>query len=286
MNLIMKFVRDDNKIFLLDGSRKGSAAWGITSIDGLGNIEDNISTEVPAIGDGAELVSERVPSRPIDVVAVVKDAENNMIERNKAISFFNVKHSFTIYITRNDTTRWINAKIQKIKCPEQRDTKKVQVSLALICVNPYFYSEDNFGKNIASVKAGFGFPYISPIGKGFQTGVFNFAKQIEIENTGDVETYATIVIEAYGNVRNPKVMQNEAYIRLKDNLVNGDAVRIDLVENRISKNGENCICKVDRKSSFSGMVLKTGDNTISFSADDGDTNMKVMLYYNLKYLGV
>jgi hypothetical protein len=59
-----------------------------------------------------------------------------------------------------------------------------------------------------------------------------------------------------------------------------------MVENTITKNGENCIGKVDRTSSFSGMVLKSGDNEVSFEADEGDANMKVVLYYNMRYMGI
>ena len=95
----------------------------------------------------------------------------------------------------------------------------------------------------------------------------------------------TIVIEARGEVENPKVIQNDAYIRLLDKLASGDKVEIDLVENTIKKNGENCIRLVDRTSSFSGMVLGVGNNTISFGADNGDRNMNVVVYYNLRYLG-
>lgn len=283
--MIVKFVRDDLKTFSLGGSHKDTAAWGITKIDGTGNIENEITTEKFALRDGAEITSERIPQRSIDITARVKNRDSNEIERQKAMSFFNPKHSFIIYITKGDVTRWIVAKIQKFKCPEAGARKMVEMSLALICPDPFFYSKDNYGKNIASVTPGFGFPYISPSGRGFNVGVYNFAKQVEIENTGDVETYATIYIEATGEVENPKIIQNGAYIRLIDNLVNGDVIEIDLVGNTIKKNGLNCIGKIDRKSSFTDMAILPGDNTVAFSADNGDSNMNVVLYYNLKYLG-
>ena len=127
---------------------------------------------------------------------------------------------------------------------------------------------------------------MSGIGKGFKTGIFNFAKKINIENTGDVDTYTKIIIEADGTVENPKIIQNDAFIRILDVMESGDVIEIDMVQNTIKKNGENCIGKVDRHSVFSGMVLRVGDNDVSFDADNGNTSMKVVLYYNLKYLGV
>lgn len=289
--MFITFVRDDSKKFFMGGSYKDSASWGITKIDGIGTIENTITTENMAEIDGEEVVSERIPARYIDITANVKNRNMNSLERRNALAFFNPKHNFTMHVEKDGVTRWIKAKIQKVKCPEENVRKNVEIDIALICVDPFFYSADDYGKNIASVTGRFAFPYISPVeteGKiirGFYVGVFNFAKQIQIENSGDAETYALIRIEAKGDVQNPKIMQNGVYIRLIDTLVSGDVVEVDLVNNTIQKNGFNCIGKVDRRSSFTGMVLNTGDNTISFDADNGDTEMNVILYYNLRYMG-
>lgn len=282
----VKFIRDDSKTFTLGGRYSDTASWGITKISGLTTVSNSISSETPAVGDGCDVVAERIEARNIDIQANVKNQKNNGIERSKAMSFFNSKHHFIVYVTSDNTTRWISAKIEKFDCPEQTPKKNVYMSLALKCSNPYFNSNDNYGKNIASITGMFGFPYISPAGKGFNVGVYNFAKEVEIENTGDVDTYATIIINATGEVENPKIKQNDVYIRVIDNLVSGDTIEIDLVENTITKNGMNCIGKVDRTSSFTDMVLTPGCNLISFDADNGDGNMEVVLYYNMRYLGV
>lgn len=281
--MLITFVREDSKKFILGGSYTDTSAWGIISIDGIGTIEAEVSTEKNAVGDGDSVTGIRFPARNIDIVANVKNRKNNNIEKRNSISFFNPKYGFTMFITRGSDTKWIKAIVEKVKCPESHGN--LQLSIALKCVDPFFYSKDNYGKNIASVKPAFGFPYISPISKGFNVGIYNFARQVEVENTGDAETYFTIRIESFGEVINPTVMKDNAYIRLIDTLQGGDIIDIDLVENTIKKNGSNCIGKVDRTSSFSGMVMDIGDNTISFGADDGDTNMRVVIYYNLRYLG-
>lgn len=283
--MFLTFIRDDLKRFTLGGRYSDTASWGITKISGISDVEYEISTEKNAVGDGETVTSVRLPKRNIDITAKIKNGLNNGIERSKVLSFFSSNHDFTIYIERNGETRWIECLVQKVKCTDRALKAPLQLELALICPDPFFNSKDNYGKNIASVKPGFGFPYISTIGEGFKVGVYNFAKKVEIENNGDVETYFTIRIEAFGAVTNPKIMKDDAYIRLIDTLVSGDVIDIDLVNNTIRKNGVNCIGKVDRTSSFSDMVMSTGDNTISFTADDGDTNMKVLIYYNLRYLG-
>ena len=283
--MFLTFIRDDLKRFTLGGRYSDTASWGITKISGISDIEYEISTEKNAVGDGETVTSVRLPKRNIDITAKIKNGLNNGIERSKVLSFFSSNHDFTIYIERNGETRWIECLVQKVKCTDRALKAPLQLELALICPDPFFNSKDNYGKNIASVKPGFDFPYISLAGKGFNVGVYNFAKKVEIENNGDVETYFTIRIEAFGAVTNPKIMKDDAYIRLIDTLVSGDFIDIDLINNTIRKNGVNCIGKVDRTSSFSNMVMSTGDNTISFTADDGDTNMKVLIYYNLRYLG-
>ncbi len=282
----VKFIRDDGKSFILGGSCRDDAAWGITYIAGTDTIENTLNTAVLAVGDGEEITGERIPSRNIDIEASVKDRRRNGEERRKALAFFNPKHSFTLYVTKGGVTRWTAAKQERFKCQEAPRDRHAAMSIALKCVDPYFYSVDDYGKNIAAVTGCFGFPYISPIGKGFRAGVYNFAKVVTVENTGDVETHMKITVTADGLVENPKILLNGAYVRLLDTMHAGDMVEIDMVKNTIRKNGLNCIGKVDRHSSFTGMVLLPGANEVSFDADNGDTNMKVVLYYSLRYLGV
>lgn len=282
----VKFLRDDGKIFILGGSYRDNAEWGITAISGTDTIENSMSTVAPATGDGEEITGERIPARNIDIQASVKNRRRNSEERRKALDFFNPKRGFTLYVTKGNVTRWAVVRQERFQCREQPPDRHVSMIIALKCTDPYFYSVDDYGKNIAAVTGCFGFPYLSRMKGGFRTGVYNFAKVVTIENTGDVETYVKITVTADGLVENPKVMLNGVYVRLLDVMYAGDTVEMDMVRNTIRKNGHNCIGKVDRHSSFTGMVLRPGKNEVSFDADNGDTNMKVILYYNLRYLGV
>lgn len=51
-------------------------------------------------------------------------------------------------------------------------------------------------------------------------------------------------------------------------------------------NGENVLVRVDRASNFAGMQMDVGENRVSFSADVGENDMHVVIYYNKQYLGV
>lgn len=284
--MYIKIIRQDRQQFMLGGSINDDAEWGIIKISGIGEYQNMMDTVVPAVRDGVDITHERVNARYIDITASVKRRREGATERRRALSFFNPKYEYTVYITKDEVTRWIPARIEQFQCPEQKAENHVSINLSLICADPYFYSVNNFGKDIAAITGCFGFPYISPITRGFRVGVYNFAKLVEIENQGDVETYARVVIKADGVVVNPKIMQNGAFIRLIDQLTAGDEVEMDMVNNTVKKNGNNCIAKMDRRSSFSGMALQLGNNEITFDADNGDVNMTVTVFYHHRYTGV
>ena len=66
----------------------------------------------------------------------------------------------------------------------------------------------------------------------------------------------------------------------------GDALTIETNKGQksILLNGANIIHKIDRSSTFIG--LSPGDNTLTYTADDGYMNLEVRLYYTPMYLGV
>ena len=282
----IRFVRDDGREFLMDGSYRGPAPWGILSHSGFGDIENEITTEKYAVGDGAEVTGEYIPKRALDITADVKQTKKNAEERANALSFFNPKHEFTVYPTHDGVTRWITAKLQKRKCEPPTLGDHATLDLAMICPDPYFYDMDDFGKDIAAKVGGMVFPYRSPVNVGFNTGYYLFTKTTEIVNHGDVATDLIIDITATGEVVNPKIVKDEAYVRLIETLEAGDVLRIDLKKGRITLNGENCIGKVDRTSSFQNMKIEPGTSVVSFDADLGDSNMSTVIYYTQKYLGV
>lgn len=282
----IKFVRDDGLTFSMDGSYSGAALWGILSHSGFGDVENEITTEMYASGDGEEVTGTYIPKRTLDITADVKQTKNNTSERRNALSFFNPKHTFTVIPTHDGVTRWITARLQKRKCEPPSLGEHATLELAMICPDPYFYDMDNYGKDIAATAGGMTFPYRCPIGGGFNTGYFLYTRQIDIENNGDVGTDLIIDIKADGEVVNPKITKDDAFIKLVLTLAADDELIIDLKEGRISLNGVNCIGKVDRRSSFQGMKIEPGESAISFEAESGDTNMRVYLYYTPKYLGV
>ena len=270
----------------MDGSYMGPAPWGILSHSGFGDIENEITTEKYAVGDGVEVTGEYITKRPLDITADVKQTKNNAGERSNALGFFNPKHTFTVFPTHNGVTRWITAKLQKRKCEPPSLGEHAKLELAMICPDPYFNDMDSYGKDIAAKSGGLVFPFVSPVGVGFNTGYLVNSDHVDIVNNGDAETDMKVVIVAGGAVVNPRIIKDDSYIRLLFTLEVGDELVIDLQKGRIELNGVNCIGNVDRTSDFQGMKIEPGTSTIWFSADSGDMDMSITVYYTQKYLGV
>lgn len=285
-NVYLRIVRSDGKEFYADGKHDGSADWGITALSGIGIVEPEYFSENKAVGDGDIINGRRVKSRSINFSAIAKNSFMSKILRKAAISFFNPKYDFNVYVTYRGETKWITGVIDDIDIPSENLRNQQKVSIEFLCADPFFKSVDEFGADIAASTPMWTFEEIDDPDWGEPFDYYNFAKSIDISNDGDVETYCRIVIRATGDVTNPKFMHNNSYIRIIDTMVKNDVIEIDIVNRHILKNGKNILAKIDRTSDFAGMTFNVGDNTISFDADVGDTNMSVTLFYNKLYLGV
>lgn len=282
----IKILRSDGREFIADGSVNGEASWGITAIEGIGSLEFENFTEKKAVGDGDIIKGTRVKSREISIVTKAKNAALNKILRREAISFFNNKYSFRLYVTYQGETMWIDGIIEGLSIPNDNLREQQRVDVSFFCKDPYMKSVDAFGYDIAAIDPLWTFEEIDDPDWGEPFDSYNFAKSVDITNDGDVETYCTSIIRATGEVKNPKFIHNDAYIRFIDDLVTNDVVEIDIENRKVLKNGKNALAKIDRNSNFVGMVFPVGDNVVSYDADSGETNMSVTLYFNKLYMGV
>lgn len=279
--VIIRLVRDDGKEFLIDGGD-----WKIPSdgLDGFGNQDNEITMNSNAFGDGDQKSGERLGSKDRTVKALVSDRKRNEELREKARDFFKFQHEYRVYSTYMGPMRWCEGSLLKIKLSEYNIYKPVQLQFTIKCGDPYFRSVDNFGKDIAEIMPMIGFPYICTA-KGRVTGIYNFEKEVEVYNDGDVDTFCKAIFRANGDVTNPKLIVNGKYVKILSTMTKGDIIELDFTKERprVTKNGVNIIGSTDRTSKLSEMELKIGNNVIGYSADDGDSAMEVSIYYNKLY---
>lgn len=278
---LVRCVRSDVKEFTI-----GLSDWKITKLEGVDSPNFSLFTDKNAIGDGALLSGKRVDDRDVYVEAKSRFPHKNEELRARALAFFNPKYTYRLHVTYQGITRWISGELEGFSVPSGNVYQNMIMKVRFYCADPYFRSEDNFGKDIASSQRMFGFPYIQTAKIKTVPSAFNFAKLVKITNDGDVETYCMACILFSGQTTNPKIVKDDYFVRVCETFTSGDILEIDFANATIRKNGVNIIQKIDRGSTFTSMQLDVGTSNIGFAADTGDVNMSVTIYFNKLYLGV
>ena len=278
----VRFVRSDDREWSIDGSN-----WGIPSngLEGFGAFDNQISIVDNAIGDGGIVTSHRVSQKDRTITAISKNVNMMEILRDEVTAFFNPKMTYKVYLTYMGRTRWAEGRIEKFNLSTKNVYRRMKLTITVLFADPYLKSFEDFGKDIASVSGGAGFPYLCRQNVGQPTGIFNFSQIVNLSNDGDVDAYCKVVMTANGEVENPKIIINNHYVRVIDTLVEDDVIIMDFAANppTVKKNGVNCIGKCDRTSEFDEMGLVIGDSTLSYTADNGSNNLSVSIYYNKLY---
>ena len=280
--VIIRLVRDDNVEFILGTG--GDFRIPSDGLDGFGSLDNDITMNSNAFGDGSQKGGERLGHKDRTVKAIVRDIRKNVVLRQQALNFFKFKHNFKLYVTYMGITRWCEGSLHKLQVSEGNIYEPVTIQFTILSEGPYLKSVDNFGKDIAEIIPMIGFPYINT-SKGMPTGIYNFEKEVNIYNDGDVDTFCKAIFRANGDVTNPKLLVNGKYVRILNTMVKGDVIELDFTTPRtkVTKNGINILGSTDRTSNLSEMQLNVGNNVIGYSADDGDSAMEVSIYYNKLY---
>ena len=283
-NVLLKFYKPNGESFSIGSNldwrftkKKGLSGFG--SINGTVSFTDNVNA------DGGDVNRIRFSKIDRTVKCTYLYWRNNPQARRQFLSFFTPRVVYRVYLTYMGVTRWAPAQLYKLQASEDTEEENMMVfQMTFVFPSPYWNSVDDFGKNIAAV-TGAGFPYLSRIGVGQPTGVFNFNRQVTLENDGDVDSNPKIYITANDDVVNPIVRIGDGWIKVIDEMQDKDEIEIDTtaIPPTVKKNGVNCLGKCDRRSNFLDMVIKRGDNTVSFDADNGSNHMSVVIYYNKLY---
>lgn len=282
-DVIARIVRDDGAELIAD-----ETDWGLTRIDGAAAPEYEIFSEKNATEDGDTVTGKRVAARDLELEAAVMDTSLNDVLRDRAKRFFSPKHTYKVYLTYMGTTLWLSAELAAFKAPSTQIDQPQTWSAYFLAANPYWQSIDDFGQDIAAETPRWGFPYMDHPTRGVLVSVYNFEREVVFEYDGDVPAFPTIVLTADGDVTNPKIVKDGAFVRLIDTLAAGDTVVVTTAPRAIgvTKNCANVLNKIDRASDFSGLQMLPGTNRVRYEADYGDNRLHAVIRYNKQYLGV
>ena len=281
-DVVIKIIREDNETFLIDNTNMYIPSNGLS---GFGSFSTEIDSVDNAIGDGGVVTSERLTLKDRTITAKAINASNNIELRHTIIRFFIPHKTYKIYLTYMGYTRWCEGYLYKCEVSEGNIYQPISLTFTIMCMNPFLRSYDDFGQDIASIAGTSGFPYLCDMNNPAPTGIYNFGQDVHLYNDGDVATFCRVHITCEQDVTNPKIIINNKYIRVIDVLTASDELSIDFSAQppTVKKNDVNIIGKTDRTSTFNNMQLNVGDNVVSYGADDGDSYMRVSIYYNKLY---
>ena len=233
------------------------------------------------LGDDGELLSQAQVIRNVVEQGVLNDPL-----RRSITAFFSPAQSFQVYIHRADGVRFADGcRLESLQIPTENIHTPLTVTLSLLMPEGYFLSADGFGKNIAAIEPRCGYPYAAQAGIGRIYGLYAFAQTVYLDNDGDAQAYLKAVFSARGTVTNPKLMAGGGFVRMLMTLQAGDVLVVDGKTRAVTLNGDNASARLDRHSSFEGIVFGLGSNTVSYTADAGANLLDVYVYYNKRYIG-
>ena len=265
----------------------GDDTFAILKMKGTDDLKLEVFKKNKAVGDGDIITGYRIPSRELYVQAEVIDHRLGSVLRDRITRFFNPRYTYDVYITYTGEQRYAReCSLLRFTCPEGNIHEPIRPEVTMLYPDGFFISVDEYGKNIASIRGGSGFPYVNLVGSTRPFGVYNFEQNVHIYNDGDADTYCKAVITFSGDVTNPKIVCGDAYVKVLDVFQSGDRLELDTYAKTAIKNGQNISVRVDKGSRWNDMVFVVGDNTISYDADAGSNLMAVNVFFNKRYLGV
>lgn len=262
----------------------------IESVTGLNPPVANLAS-VENINDGEEFTHSRVSRRNIVInMCINGDVEANRLE---LYQYVQTGKYIKLYFETYTKYVWIDGRVET--CEVDNFTNKTKVQISAICFDPWFKSVEEFVNTINTIQGNFYFPFYTVTPIPFST--YSKISVLNLINEGNRESGMTIEISAFGNVVNPIVYNRETreYIGVGSaekpfTMIYGDKIvittsinnkKIKLIRNAIETNIFNYLTK---GSTF--LNLDSGDNTFTYSADDGNEYIDIKFKHYSNYEGI
>lgn len=273
----------------------------ISSIEGIGPGEADISTTELAATDGAVYNSARLLSRNIILNFIFLEHPTIEDTRQLSYKFFPLKKNLTLIFETDNRSLQIDGYVES-NSPEIFSDQE-GTSISIICPNPYFYSLGSELTVFSGIEPMFEFPFFN---ESLTEPLLIMSElRMKYENVifyeGDAETGMVIKIHFVGpasgitiyNVKSRESMKIDTTkleaivgspIQAADDLVistiTGKKSLIFMREGKIY-NVLNCL---DRDSDW--LKLAIGENVIAFTADEGNYNLQFEVYNDILFEGV
>lgn len=273
----------------------------ISSIDGLGPGQAEISTTELAATDGAVYNSSRLVSRNI-VISIIL-SEKPSVEDNRQITYrmFPLKKPINLTVVTDNRALQIDGYVES-NDPSIFEMQET-TTISIICPNPYFYSLAANTVLFSGIEPMFEFPFCND---SLDQKLLIFGEiRNRYENTvyyeGDAETGMIINIHFLGpatdisiyNVVNRETMKINT-TKLASIIGSPIQASDDLIISTITgkksltfwRNGKsyNVLNSLDRNSDW--LTLDIGENILAFAAGTGNSNLQFDIQYYPLFEGI
>jgi len=249
--------------------------------ESLGN---EITTAKNNLQDGESFLSSSLGNRTISIEGVFQLNQYNVLERQLR-KVFNPRSSGVLTFSDGQIERHIDVRLESLPTIK-RQPGMAQFYIDLVAHNP-FWSDAERAEELAVLLPMAHFPLVIPK-TGFVFGVKRAAKNIVVDNIGDVSAGFRIIFRAKGGVKNPYLeTENGQKIKLACELAANDLVEIqnEPYVKSILLNGKKDFSILNRAVT-DWFVLEPGENHIGYGADENAGALDVAIYYKPQYLGV
>lgn len=276
----------------------------ITSIDGLGPAQGDISMTKLAAADGSVYNSARVETR--NIVINIKYLFKETIEDARLLSYkyFPVKKKVNLLIETDNRLATIDGYVESNSPDIFSSSEMTQISI--LCAYPYFYSAGEDG-NQTTVFSGieplfeFEFSNESLTEPLLEFGEIKNREESVVTYYGDADVGVKITIHATGpvsnisiyNTRTREIMHIDTD-KIKtitgEGIIAGDDIIINTIVGdkyvHLVRKGKtiNILNALDKYSDW--FTLSRGDNIFAFTADAGSNNLQFQIENRLLYEGV
>lgn len=297
----IRIVRDDglgedNPAFAIDGRD-----WSLCQdgMEGFDEIAHTVTTGDYAQYDGGYLLAERTGTVDRTITAASRFQRiGRESARDEAEAFFIPGRAYEVHVTYAGHERWCAGRQYALSLPVAPKGATQKLTWTVLCLDPFFMSEDEKSVDLAEASKRRGFPFVSFAERvapkpdalrakaerhvaGFVVGVIQ--NRVSMRNDGHAVAYPRFDVSASGTVVSPsiKVLDSAGAVvgsvGLDLSLSDGDRLVIDFTARptAITLNGQNVSAKVTRGSTLA-TGIPVGPFTVEWSAASGDAALSVV----------
>lgn len=262
----IKAVRDDGKKFVYE-----SNSWRILKMQGFDFNTIETKKSPRGLGDGDIITSQRRISREMTIVARPTSKMNLDIERARALSFHNLKHTFDIYATYLGVTKVAkDCRLQTPAFPTENVYKTSQLTAVFISGDPDLYAESSDSVSMSKITARWKLPrvYLTDVPLPYSTEERADSKIITYEGT--MPAPLKITLKATGYIEGINIAVGALTAHIDIGMTAGNVLVVDSSNSFATLDGVLVPYAKAGNFDFRKFELGFGDTVVSVTADTGN----------------